>query len=184
MILPTAILAKIRAAAPKEWLTFDDAVLPLDTLSEKEQDIARALHALLARPEMFCSDISVFENTILALCGRTNDVDLLSVCSPAEIVWGWQQVQAVTTLKTADLHVPVVAYIRACFSDAGVLVFPDSLAGIEPEEAKKIKAAVRQKINDNKFDLDSDDLVDVQAAKLAQVEQMAHLIAAQFASGR
>lgn len=177
ILSPKGTFDRLSAGLPKGWLDWEPEILrPAIRSMPVAWDIVQAVRALVKQPAAFHSDYDVFENTVIAFCARPVDTTHVSVCSPTELLWGIKQA---ALIARAEYGPEVIAYVRACMVDAGVFAYPTEMAAFEPKEDADFRAAARTRMKDG-GDLDSDDLVAVQAAKLSQVYASLRMITAKF----
>jgi len=177
ILSPKGTFDRLSAGLPKGWLDWEPEILrPAVRSMPVSWDIVQAVRALVRQPASFHSDYDVFENTVIAFCARPVDTAHVSVCSPTELLWGIKQA---ALIAKGTYGAEVIAYVRACMVDAGVFAYPAEMAQFEPKEEADFRAAAREKAKSG-GDLDSDDLILVQAAKLSQVYASLSMITAQF----
>ncbi len=180
ILSPHGTIARLSATLPKGWEDWEPEVLrPAVKSLPVSWDIVQAVRALLLNPESFQTDFDVFENTVIAFCARPVDTEHVSVCTPAEILWGVSQAFAIRG-KRESFGADVVAYVRGCMLDAGVFGYPAELRSFEPSDETELRESIRRKQAAGAENLESEDLVDVQAAKLSQVYASMSMIAAKF----
>jgi len=132
-----------------------------------------AAKTLLGNPDVFSTRLEGFENIILAFNNHVPNFDVLEVASPSEINYGIQLAKLIEP-DLPKFAEDVVAYIRACFAQYGVFAYPESLADYEPESQKELREQIRVRAkNIDINNLNMEDVVDVQAAKLYDVENYA-----------
>lgn len=123
-------------------------------------DKIQALRAI-ATSDQFQLSAAVFENIVLALNGSNFDPLELQYCSPEEIAFA----VLVSEIPIKDFGKEIIAYIRVCMKEAGLLRYPKVLHGIEDGDPELIA-----KITPKFFADTGDDLVKTQSTKLYVVE--------------
>lgn len=180
----------LNSALGKDWVSWEPETLR-KSISDKfhlpeaikpdvgHQPIDRVMAAifaaktLLGNPDVFSTRLEGFENIILAFNNHVPNFDVLEVASPAEINYGVQ------LAKNLEPDLPkfsedVVAYIRGCFAQYGVFSYPEALLDYEPDSQKELREHIRARAkNIDINNLNIEDVVDVQAAKLYDVENYA-----------
>jgi hypothetical protein len=178
---PPATLSLISGKLPKGWEHFE-----IETVKDALKGvyvswpIVLAIKALLANPEAFLTDYGVFENTAMVFSASEPNFGELEVCTPAEILWTASCVHQMTGVKPAQYGPQVVTYIRACMVSHGLYAYPDQLAALEDPENKALRDEIRKARSAGHYDLESDDMTLVQAAKLQQTYTEVEVIALRF----
>lgn len=132
-----------------------------------------AAKVLIGNPDVFSTRIEGFENIILAFNNHVPNFDVLEVASPSEINYGIQLAKSIEP-DLPKLSEDVIAYIQACFVQHGVFAYPESMLDYEPDTQKELRERIRARAKSLNLDkLNMEDLVDVQAAKLYDVENYA-----------
>jgi|DEB19_MinimDraft_3_1074340.scaffolds.fasta_scaffold01684_5 hypothetical protein len=129
-----------------------------------------AAKTLLGNPDVFATRIEGFENIILAFNNHVPNFEVLEVASPAEISYGIQMARMIHP-NLPKFSEDVVAYIQACFVQHGVFAYPKAIIEYEPDSQKDLREKIRARVEDiPNATLNLEELVDVQAAKLYDVE--------------
>lgn len=176
----SALLALLDSKLEKGWESFDINVIVADLLSEHSaiQDVTECIQAIKVTRRMSAKidDPTLFENLLFSIINIYKEANTL-VLAPAEVLTlGFSRLKSLR----ADLDVgpKVLAYIRTCFAKEGFLCYPLELKFAEEPTTEpayeELKDLIRSKeLNTEEFDLT--DIVAVQAAKIASVQQFVQL---------
>lgn len=132
-----------------------------------------AAKTVMGNPDVFSTRLEGFENVVMGLNSHQPDFDAVEIASPAEINYA-VQVAKVLVRDLPRFSEDVVAYIRACFKEAGVFAYPSALLEFEPDHDKDIRNKIRLRADTMTPGADvKENLIDIQAAKLYDVEHYA-----------
>lgn len=133
---PTAFRAALAGAYGDEWLTWAPETLWLHIEEEAgiipNADACNKVNALrlLLTSNGFWEQFMVFEKTVLAFNGRYVDPEVIQVCLPEEIGYG---VACASRMRAKRFQAEVIQYIRGCFSQVGMLLYPKTLEFAQPQ---------------------------------------------------
>lgn len=146
-----------------------EMVYPTTAIANK----INALKVMLAKPELFFQDATVFENMIMAVCDLNVDPAAFQLASPEEIIFGIESwIPIAINHKTLELFgQEIIAYVRVVCQNAGLLVYPETLKFAQPEYGEPLKHFAKLIVPLGTPPTDESDLVGVQGFKLYQVEQ-------------
>lgn len=157
-----------------EWLTWLPETLYTEIQrvwgvrpNEEVSDKINALRTVLTT-DLLYHDATAFEHIILAMNDTAIDPSTLSLCSPDELIYG---LYVLGPLDSNKFEREIVAYIRACCENVGLLVYPANLKFAQPEyKSKELKLALSQ-IKAKLSDGPQDNLVVQQSNKLYKYVQ-------------
>lgn len=121
--------------------------------------------------DLYFEDLNGFEDITLGLNNQIPNFQVIEVCTPAEILYGYRLMKRVRSPRSFTHEVQ--AYVQACFKQAGQVVYPlelNEFAADKPHEADRLIRARALEIGKPGAFVRLDDLVDVQAAKLHDCE--------------
>jgi len=131
------------------WLDWEPETLQEALLERLSKPVPRevfeglmAIKALRGNPAAFHQELTVFENTVLALNGLTPDPDTIQVATPAEIEAAFAVLERIT-YPHEEFSRAVTAYVRAACVEAGQYAFPPRIAFFEPPERKPTGDQIR-----------------------------------------
>lgn len=140
------------------------------SISDTAKSAIQAARTLMIN-DLYFEDLNAFEDITLGLNNLIPNFEVIEVCSPAEILYGYRMMKALR--QSREFTPEVTAYIQACFKQAGQQVYPDELKGLQGAVEHEAAIVARSK-NISADKVDVTDYIDVQAAKLADCRSYAN----------
>jgi len=175
---PVEILSEVTRFFPKDWARLEPELFR--EKFGKDWTMFMAIKTVKSQTDLVLSDLGIFENVVIALSGIEPIIGQTQICQPGEILWATSLIELITKKTPKDYGHEVRTYIQACFSEHGVYAYPEELKNFEPEDDKATKDRIRSQLQFGTKDIDSDDLIKVQTAKLGNVYAQAESIASRL----
>lgn len=134
--------------------------------SEEAMEKIMALQTFLST-DLFYGEYIPFEKIVLAFNDKHVDPDMVQGCRPEEIAYAVTVASQLAAPK--EFGREVLDYIRACHIEAGQLVYHDILKKAQPEYPDEFRRSVAKaviEVGDDEAEVNLDDPVSVQRAKL------------------
>lgn len=141
------------------------------TASDEARAAIMAGKTLRVNPEAYESDLNCFEDINLGLNGTQPNFSVVEVCSPGEILLGYQMARQCLRDRRFSFTPAVVSYVRGCFRQAGVYAYPRELQEFEEKGDETTRDRIRARADawTTSEAINHDDMVSVQAAKLHDI---------------
>ncbi len=170
---PKVYQVVLTRAFGKEWFSW----LPETLYTEIERkwglrptaEVSDKINALkiFLTTDLFYHDAPVFEHIVHAINDVECDPETLQLSSPDEIAYAFH---VLGPFDDTIFEREIVAYIRTCCDNAGLLVYPQAIKFAQPEYSEKLKGYV-SRIKPQLAPLDSKEISDVQSNKLYTINQ-------------
>lgn len=172
-IVPKAYKLLLDKELGPEWVTW----LPETLYTEIEktwgvfpsQDVSDKLMAIATfhTTDLFYHDAAAFEHIVRAVNDAVFNPNTLELSLPEEIAYAIQVLQA----NPKKFEREILAYIKACCKDVGLLVYPPSLAFAQPKYENELALLASKIRPENSEPSETDSPLVVQSRKLFRAVQ-------------